>query len=103
MKNNDLNTTWIDIEVHPNSRERFLKRMVYVDLLYRAYIGASGIPSRRFLSIEIPEKDIEFLLNPFLMEQEKVEQLTDRSFLDDQCKRTYILEYRTRRNRLNEE
>ncbi len=47
----------MDIEVHHNSRERFLQRMVYVDLLYRAYIGVSGIPSRRFLSIEIPEKD----------------------------------------------
>lgn len=57
MKSNDLNTIWIDIEVQHNSRDRFLQRMVYVDLLYRAYIGASGIPSKRFLSIEIPEKD----------------------------------------------
>lgn len=57
MKSNDLSTIWIDIEVQQNARDRFLQRMVYVDLLYRAYIGASGIPSKRFLSIEIPEKD----------------------------------------------
>lgn len=57
MKSNDLNTIWIDIDVQKNARDRFLQRMVYVDLLYRAYIGASGIPSKRFLSIEIPEKD----------------------------------------------
>lgn len=57
MKSNDLNTIWIDIDVQKNARDRFLQRMVYVDLLYRAYVGASGIPSKRFLSIEIPEKD----------------------------------------------
>lgn len=57
MKSNDLNTIWIDIEVQHNARDRFLQRMVYVDLLYRAYIGVSGIPARRFLSIEIPERD----------------------------------------------
>lgn len=57
MKSNDLNTIWVDIEVQQNSREQFLQRMVYVDLLYRAYIGSSGVPYKRFLSIEIPEKD----------------------------------------------
>lgn len=58
MKKNDLNTIWIEIEDQENARDRFLQRLVYVDLLYRAYIGISGIPSKRFLSIEIPEKDI---------------------------------------------
>lgn len=57
MKSNDLKTIWTDIEVQNYAHNRLLQRMVYVDLLYRAYIGASGIPSRRFLSIEIPEKD----------------------------------------------
>ena len=57
MKSNDLNSIWAEIEARYNSQERFLQRMVYVDLLYRAYIGVSGIPFRRFLSIEIPEGD----------------------------------------------
>ena len=57
MKSNDLNTIWIDIETQHSTRGRFFQRMVYVDLLYRAYIGSSGIPSKRFLLIEIPEKE----------------------------------------------
>lgn len=57
MKSNDLNSIWVDIELQQNSKERFLQRMVYIDLLYRVYIGACGIPSKRFLSIELPEKE----------------------------------------------
>ena len=57
MKSNDLNKIWIDIEGQYNSKDHFFQCMVYVDLLYRAYIGVSGIPSKRFLSIEIPEND----------------------------------------------
>lgn len=59
MKSTDLNTIWGDIEVQQNIYEGYLQRMVYVDLLYRAYIGTSGIPAKRFLSIEIPENDIK--------------------------------------------
>ena len=57
MKNNDLETIWIDIEMQQKTRDRFYQRMVYVELLYRAYIGSSGIPARRFLAIEIPETE----------------------------------------------
>ena len=57
MKSKNLNSLWIDMEGRHSERDRALQRLVYVDLLYRAYIGASGIPSKRFLSIEIPEKD----------------------------------------------
>jgi len=52
------------------------------------------------LRLLIPEKDIENILNPFLTEEIKVEQLTNRSFLDEKCKKTYLQEYKTRRNRL---
>ena len=57
MKNNDLNTIWMEIEMQQKSQDRFYQRMVYVELLYRAYIGSSGIPARRFLAIEIPETE----------------------------------------------
>lgn len=61
MKNDDLNTIWVEIESHSNHQRSFLHRMIYVHLLWRAYIGVSGLPSRRFLSIEIPEeKESEF-------------------------------------------
>lgn len=54
MKNNNLNSIWMEIEANKSQSNRFLQRMVYVHLLWRAYIGCSGIPSRRFLSLEIP-------------------------------------------------
>ena len=59
MKNKDINEIWVDIELQNKSNERLFQRIVYVDLLYRAYIGSSGIPSKRFLSIEIPESEIK--------------------------------------------
>lgn len=57
MKNNDFNSIWIEIESHPYSPERYVQRMVYVDLLYRAYIGSSGTPAKRFLALEIPQNE----------------------------------------------
>ena len=57
MKNNDLNTIWMDLEMQQKTKDKFYQRLVYVELLYRAYIGTSGIPARRFLAIEIPETE----------------------------------------------
>ena len=58
MRNDDLNAIWIEIETDDKNR-KVLQRLVYVHLLWRAYIGSSGLPSRRFLSIEIPEGETE--------------------------------------------
>lgn len=57
MKNDDLNSIWADIE-QQDSKTQLYQRMVYIGLLYRVYIGSSGIPKKRFLSIEIPETEI---------------------------------------------
>ena len=57
MRNDDLNLIWNEIEVNNNER-KVLQRLVYIHLLWRAYIGSSGLPSRRFLSIEIPEGEV---------------------------------------------
>ena len=57
MKTDDINAIWIDIERQKNDRKKQLQRLVYIDLLYRAYIGSTGIPSKRFLSMEIPESE----------------------------------------------
>ncbi|MDX9906637.1 MAG: HipA domain-containing protein [Bacteroidales bacterium] len=43
------------------------------------------------------------LSEPFLKKQPLVETLTHRSFLNDKCKRAYLLHYNTRLNRLNKE
>ena len=55
MKNNDIEKIWQDIEAKKSSGEKAYQRMICVDMLYRVYIGSVGIPSLRYLSIEIPE------------------------------------------------
>lgn len=57
MKSDDLSAIWIEIESQQKDHKGYLQRMVYPDLLYRAFIGSMGIPSKRFLSIEIPEEE----------------------------------------------
>jgi serine/threonine-protein kinase HipA len=47
------------------------------------------------------ESRIEKLLHPFLEKQTFAETLISRSFLNEQTKRGYLLEYQTRRNYLN--
>jgi serine/threonine-protein kinase HipA len=51
--------------------------------------------------IGIDEKRAERLIAPFLIKQDKVEQLVQRSFLNDASKRAYLLDYSTKRNSLN--
>jgi serine/threonine-protein kinase HipA len=50
--------------------------------------------------IGVQEDRLEKLLEPFLLKQEKVETLVNRSFLSEPNKRGYLLDYSTRRNRL---
>jgi serine/threonine-protein kinase HipA len=53
----------------------------------------------RRLKISVKRRDK--LLEPFLAKQTLVETLTQRSFLNNQTKREYLLNYQTRRNQLN--
>jgi serine/threonine-protein kinase HipA len=50
--------------------------------------------------IGVQEKRIETLMLPFLERQEAVENLIQRSFLNEASKRAYLLYYNTRRNYL---
>ena len=98
----------VNSRIHVDDSDFALKKGLFTDDFKSEYYKKTNHPGKSdFIEfakrIGIPEKDVEFILSPFLIEQAKVEQLTDRSFLDDKCKRAYILEYRTRRNRLNEE
>jgi serine/threonine-protein kinase HipA len=52
--------------------------------------------------IGIDEKRAKRLIAPFLIKQDKVEQLVKRSFLNDTTRRAYLLDYSTKRNSLNE-
>ena len=49
----------------------------------------------------ISAKRRDKLLEPFLVRQSEVEVLIQRSFLNSQTKRAYLLHYQTRRNQLN--
>ncbi|MBN1637416.1 MAG: HipA domain-containing protein [Ignavibacteriales bacterium] len=51
--------------------------------------------------MEIKDIRIEKLIYPFLKRQPLVENLVQRSFLDEKTKRTYLLDYNTKRNYLN--
>ncbi len=98
----------VNTRIHVDDSDFALKKGLFVDDFKSEYYKKTNHPGKSdFVEfakrIEIPEKDIEFLLNSFLMEQEMVEQLTDRSFLDDKCKKSYLLDYKTRRNMLNEQ
>ncbi|MBN1415666.1 MAG: HipA domain-containing protein [Bacteroidales bacterium] len=50
--------------------------------------------------IEVTESRVKKLLRPFLEKQDLVEVLVNRSFLNDKCKRAYLLMYNTKRNYL---
>lgn len=50
--------------------------------------------------IGVQEDRLEKLFAPFLLKQDKVETLVNRSFLSEPNKRGYLLDYSTRRNRL---
>ena len=57
MKSDEIEQIWIDVEKKSNSETKTYQRMICVDLLFRAYIGAEGIPAKRFISLEIPYND----------------------------------------------
>lgn len=58
MMNNNLDEIWAEIESTKKDDNRFYSRMIYINLLYRVFAGISGIPSKRYLSIEIPQNQI---------------------------------------------
>ena len=51
--------------------------------------------------LNISQSRKDKLLEPFLERKPTVESLIDRSFLNDQSKRAYLIHYQTRRNNLN--
>lgn len=51
--------------------------------------------------IGIDEKRAGKLITPFLIKQDKVEQLVQRSFLNGAARRAYLLDYSAKRNSLN--
>ncbi|MCK5528173.1 MAG: HipA domain-containing protein [Kiritimatiellae bacterium] len=51
--------------------------------------------------MNIKSRRADMIIQPFLTRQEKVKELINASFLDSQIKKSYLLNYNTRLNRLN--
>jgi len=59
MKTNDLHAAWLELEAQNRTNGRDYQRLVCIDMLFRVFIGVSGIPSSRYMLLEIPESDAE--------------------------------------------
>lgn len=59
MTNNELERAWSEIESKQVDNAKRYQRLICSDLLYRIYIGSTGIPARRYIIFEIPEGEKE--------------------------------------------
>lgn len=59
MVNENIDFLWDNLQDSAKKNSKPYHRMVCTGLLYRAYIGVTGIPLRRFAEIEIPRKEAE--------------------------------------------
>ena len=96
----------INTRIHVDDADFALDKGLFVDDFQSGAFEKTGRRNREdFLEfgrrIGIDEKRIERLIAPFLIKQDKVEQLVQRSFLNEATKRAYLLDYSTKRNSLN--
>ena len=82
-----------------------LDKGLFKDDFKSGYYKINGYPEKNdFIElakrIKIQEKRIEKILAPFLEKQAKVEELTERSFLNEKIRKAYINRYNERRNHL---
>ena len=59
MTNNELERAWNEIELKQHDNAKHYQRLICSDLLYRIYIGVTGIPARRYIIFEIPKEEKE--------------------------------------------
>lgn len=94
----DLVNTWIHVDDSDFALEKGLfregihtKQNRNTELSdFLAFAKKIGIPDRRF----------DALMKPFRARQDAVESLIQRSYLNEATKRAYLLDYQTKRNRL---
>lgn len=82
-----------------------LNKGLFADSFRSAEFEKSGHPSKvDFIElakrVDVTESRIEKLILPYLEKQNLVEELINRSFLDEANKRGYLLLYNTKRNML---
>lgn len=96
----------IDTRIHVNDSDFALEKGLFKDDFRSVEMHKSGRPglddfhefARR---AGISDNRRDKLLEPFLVRQLMVETLIQRSFLNEQTKRAYLLHYQTNRNQLN--
>ena len=55
MNETELNELWLNLETKLVNQQKPLQQLIAPDSLNRLYIGVRGLPSHRFVNIEIPE------------------------------------------------
>jgi serine/threonine-protein kinase HipA len=96
----------INTRIHVSDQDFALERGLFADDFRSESFRKYGFPGKLdFLElarrIGIQRIRAEKIMEPFLVYQEKVEDLVSRSFLDAASKKDYLWDYRTRCYRLN--
>jgi serine/threonine-protein kinase HipA len=95
----------INTRLHVDDSDFALDNGLFADGFKSLQYKKTGHPAQADFTelakrIEITESRMEKLLRPFHEKQNLVEVLINRSFLNDKCKRAYLLMYNTKRNYL---
>ncbi len=96
----------VNSRIHVDDSDFALSRGLFADEFKSLEFKKNGHPCKKdFVEfakrIGVIESRIEKLLHPFLEKQTFAETIISRSFLNEQTKRAYLLDYQTRRNYLN--
>ena len=54
MQNTNLDEIWRELEVTQKDSGKRVQRLVFLNLLYRTYIGVKNVPRRKYLILEVP-------------------------------------------------
>ncbi|WP_294495281.1 PD-(D/E)XK motif protein [uncultured Ruminobacter sp.] len=57
-----LNELWINLERKVTTQQNTLQQLIAPTSLFRLFIGVDGLPTRRFISVEIPENQKKTVL-----------------------------------------
>lgn len=95
----------INTRLHVDDSDFALSKGLFADDFKSAGYKKTNHPGKKdFIEfakrIGIQENDADRFLEPFILNQPKVIDLIGNSFLNDNCKQTYLQDYRTRRNNL---
>ncbi|MBN1789330.1 MAG: HipA domain-containing protein [Bacteroidales bacterium] len=95
----------INTRLHVDDSDFALDNGLFADGYKSRQYKKTGHPSQADFTelakrIEVTESRVMKLLRPFLEKQNQVEVLINNSFLNDKCKRAYLLMYNTKRNYL---